>query len=472
MFFTAAFSLVLLLILIKFGVGFIAFSALPFLGMFILKNKFRFEKRISFAWVLFVCSFAIRLIIVVLLNPPVVMDFLSMLNGSWAFSKGDYSFTSNIYYVLWGYQLPFTVWQGLLLKLVPDIFFLKVVNCFLSAGVNVLIYLIAKELYSEEGAKFTSLLYMVFMSPLSLMPVLTNQHVSAFFIVLAVYVFVSQKLRLRFFAKAFVCGALISVGNLMRPEGIVVLTAFAAYFVFEIIKDFSKANFRKVIITAFSLFVGFSVVNIAVDSAVKLSSLNEKGIKNENSLWKFAEGLNLESGGMFSMQDYTAMLEIVERNGGINEELLNYERKLIDMRLKASLTDFAKLFKKKVEVMWVKCDLSWGFAEVYNTEKVIGLISGAKLYRVLEVFDTAVRFTFVFLSVLAGIRVFWLKEAKADYRFLIPAFITFAAFCVFLIIEVQERYAYLPYIFISINAAWGIETIKTIRPNLKRLLIK
>ena len=66
--------------------------------------------------------------------------------------QGDFSFQNDRYFQRWGYQTGLVIWEGVLLKLWNNPLLLRLVNCVVSAGTNVLIYLIARDYFEDLGS--------------------------------------------------------------------------------------------------------------------------------------------------------------------------------------------------------------------------------------------------------------------------------------------------------------------------------
>ena len=166
--FLIAFGIALFFMIFQNGI-FMALAAIA------AASYWGFKKNLKhFCIVLFALSFLSRLAVVLLVNTPISSDFSLMFNSSHSWANGDMSFLRNAYYNLWPYQLPFTAWQALLLYIFDSALFIRIINCFLMAGSNLLIYCIAREISTERSARLCSLLYLVFLFPLSLAPVLTK----------------------------------------------------------------------------------------------------------------------------------------------------------------------------------------------------------------------------------------------------------------------------------------------------------
>ena len=103
-------SLMLLLYLFTNNIILLLLAGL--ISIFISTRKIK-----HFGIILFVVSFIIRLIFIIVANFPQVYDFKTLLEASEMFAKGDYSFNSWFHFATWGYQTAFVIYQGVLLKL-------------------------------------------------------------------------------------------------------------------------------------------------------------------------------------------------------------------------------------------------------------------------------------------------------------------------------------------------------------------
>ncbi len=79
-----------------------------------------------------------------------------------------------------------------------------------------------------------------------------------------------------------------------------------------------------------------------------------------------------------------------------------------------------------------------------------------KLYDYLDSLDEAMFTCALFLAVLGAASLFRHKEK--DFKLYLLPFIIFSAFAVYLVLEVQPRYAYTVQIAVFILAAGGVET--------------
>ena len=128
------------------------------LSFFIARND-RIKK---FGLLLFIISFVIRFVIIIVFNFPQVYDFATLLDASHMFSHGDYSFNQWFHFHTWGYQTGFVIYQGFLLKLFNSEFLLKLLNVLYSSLLCLFVYKFSKKISDEKSARVVSLLYMIF----------------------------------------------------------------------------------------------------------------------------------------------------------------------------------------------------------------------------------------------------------------------------------------------------------------------
>ena len=156
-------------------------------GLLVLLSRWKGVSARRFSLGLFLLSLVIHLGAVAFLTTPIESDFALQYEASRQFAQGDFSFQDTVYFQKWGYQTGLVIWQGTLLKLWDSPTFLRLVNCLVSAGTNVLVYLIARDYFEERAARLASLAYAFFLFPATLVTVLCNNIPSAFFLYLCLY---------------------------------------------------------------------------------------------------------------------------------------------------------------------------------------------------------------------------------------------------------------------------------------------
>ncbi len=198
--------------------------------------KLKIPPRITIISIL-ILSFMLRLIFILLVQTKIKSDFAIMYNASKEVTNGNLSIFNKLYFQNWAYQTPFVLYQALILKLSGSVFVLKLLNICFMTGTNLMIYLIVRKMVSERSAAVVALLYAVYPAPILLSSVLTNQHISTFLIYLGIYILM-RKSNVK---NLIIAGTCFGVGNLMRPDGIIVISAIVIASVI-LIKKVSAAK--------------------------------------------------------------------------------------------------------------------------------------------------------------------------------------------------------------------------------------
>ena len=81
---------------------------------------------------------------------------------------------------MWAYQIPFVLFQSLILRISPTVKAIQLVNLLFMTGTVGLIYAIAKKYFSEVAGLIAAFLYAIYPGAIHMASVLTNQHVSLF----------------------------------------------------------------------------------------------------------------------------------------------------------------------------------------------------------------------------------------------------------------------------------------------------
>lgn len=427
------FSIISLLFLVKNN---IILSVLAFIIVAFISLKVNVKK---FPIILFITSLVIRLVMILLFNFPQVSDFETLLNASNSFTKGDFSFQNDAYFSMWGYQTGFVIYQGIILKLFNSVFVLKLLNAIFSSGLCVIIYLFGKKQVSEKSAKMASLLYMIFPFSLYLNTVLANHHLSTFLMYIGIFFLLKKNKK----TKDYIFAALlISLGNIIRPEGIIVVTTLIIFEILNLKKDTVKMVLKNVLIF---LVIYFLIGGASSFLTIK-TGVNEQGLKNNNPKWKFVLGFNHDSCGYYDASD---------------EKYLNDEEKEIEVikeRVLVNPLKMGKLMTCKVNKFWLQTSLS-SKNDMYTdkTYHVLGFdIKFTDIENIVVSFNTILYIITLFMCMIG---VFFNRKKiikDNSFFFVIMMMVTFG---VYLLIEIQPRYAYFIHVSVFILSAYGYDFV-------------
>lgn len=373
---------------------------------------------------LFLFAFVIRIGVILWIDTPVISDFKTMLDASKELVNGTDAYMSMPYFICWGYQMGHVIYQAILLNIINSITFLKIVNAIVTSSTVIMIYLIGKELSTTKAAIIISIIYSIFLFPLLLNTVLTNQLLPMLLILIAIYLWMKKKKENKLMP--VIIGILLGISNMLRSETIVIIIAFVLYTIFLMIK---KENRKALIINLCLIIISYFTLTTATSFVLKATDISPSGLENKNSSWKFLEGLNIETRGQYSEDDAIKY---------------SYDKKKTTKELKRRIQEewqqYPLLFAKKTKILWLNSDLSWPLGHIENQEDL-------KLY---EGINQIFIYFFVIMSLLSAITLFKKTYKKEQILILLILFVYFG---VYLFIEVMPRYAYSLQIFEALLAS-------------------
>lgn len=411
-----------------------------------------------FTLLLLAGGLVLRICIVLVLHPPLESDFLMMYQAAQSLLGGDLSFVDTPYFSLWAYQSVFVAWEAMWLSLWNSPVFLELVGAVLSTGIICLLYRMARGWVSERAAQAACLLLTIFPYVLTLHTVLTNQIASAFFLTLGIWLLASDDCRRLGFWRFPLAGLALQCGNLLRSEGIIFVVAVLAWIIFEAVQH--PETVKRLAAGMLALLVVYFAANGVADAVVR-TTLNPYGVQNGDPGWKFVTGLNFDTSGGYSQEDWSKIYPTLDENYQITEQTEAVQGALIAERLSAGPVKLIRHMLNKLRLMWNADALNWalGHTQQQPEQIILGLISRGDTYTLICQFD---RGLFYLAMLLAGFglivpRAQWKQRPAAAY---LPYFVFFAAFCAMLLIEVQPRYAYLPQLFLFLAAAFGLDCLR------------
>ena len=398
----------------------------------------KWVKENKFIVFIFLFSFIIRLGVILLVDTPIISDFKMMYDAALEIVNGTDSYKSMGYFITWGYQMGHVLYQAFLLNIVNSVFFLKIVNCIITSLTVVFVYLISKRICSERSAKISSILYSIFLFPLLLNTVLTNQFLPVLLILIALYILLNINFKKKIVISSAVVGILLGLSNIFRSETIVIVFSILLYFVFLFI---TKVDWKKLIVSFLIIFMGYYVVFNGTSLLLKVTNVSPSGLDILNSSWKFVLGFNYETSGMYSNEDAAIYAGDSE---AAKKEAIN------------RIMQFEKIplhFLKKTKILWFNSDLSWSISmdEVY--------------YKALNVIN---QLWIILFNILAVCSAFRFVKLKFDKEHVLMCLILLVYFGVYLLIEVMPRYAYSLQVFEAIIIGISLDYIFTKIKALKK----
>lgn len=361
-----------------------------------------------------------------------VSDFALLYDSAAALAGGDASALSGEYFLHWGYQVPFVLYEALVIRLGGGVGALRVLNLLWTAGASGLVYLFARKFAGPRAGFAAGLLYAVYPGALILAGVLTNQHISLFFCLLGMWLIVERgpfaeggtpTSRALYGAAA---GLSLSLAGLMRPESVLALAS--AVVTAAVLLIARRVSLRRLILPLAAVFAAYFALNAAASAAVSASGIAPGGIGNSRPEWKFVIGLDTESGGTYS-----------EANEYILDIADDAERReAAGKAIRASLEGCDDL----TGFFWGKVEGLWG-----SQEDLSFVTGGLPMESALVIAERA---AFLLAAALAALGCVAALRRRAGAAELMDMCALSAAFICYLFIEIQPRYRYgtVPFIFI------------------------
>lgn len=414
----------------------------------IILFKIKYSNR--FIVSLFLTAVIVRLLWIISINTLPASDFKIMYEAALELAKGNYEEVLNSYYLnTWVYQLGFTGYLALILKLFNNsLFMVKLINVIIVSLIPVVIYFSSKKLVCEKAARIPAILYALYIGSIVNTSVLTNQHLATLLFYIAILLILSNINR-KF--KWILVGMAIAIGQIIRPEGPIVLLAILLFLVFKDITNIKKVG------KSLLEFIGILSIVFIISKIVSLGFINagitNYQLSNRDPLWKLVCGLNHDTKGTYSEEDW----EYLDGFGGLGKQREKAEIELIKNRL----TEYKRLpitFAYKYVVMWGGNDTSLQLSFTDN-------IDNSTLYNIVLKLE---KIQYIVISVMFMIGIINIIKRKEGFGKNHIYLIIFLGYLLaHLLIEVQPRYRYfaLPIFFI-------ISSYSLTGSKIKRSLIK
>ncbi len=377
----------------------------------------------NFPLFIFIISLVIRVLISIYLKTSITDDFKTMLDASRSVLNNNLSFINTMYFKTYPYQIGHVLYQALLLKIINSVLFLKIINSIITSLIVVFIYLISKYLFKEKTARLISILYLLYLYPLYLNTVLTNQHLPALLSLIVIYLIVSKKINYKL---SILIGLLLAIANVFRTESIIFILSIAVYYILTMNKDNYKMIIKSILLIIVTYFIIFNSISIIIS----LTPIKTK-LTNNSGYWKFYCGLNYESNGIYNNED--AITYFNENKDG---------KELLVERIKKDKTKLPVLFLKKEVILWTQ------------TNYDLRIKNSSNLLSSLEHFNQGYLNLILLLFIVS---LFVTKYEKKET--LLLKILIFIYYGVYMFIEISPRYAYILHMILFLLLGLGIEKI-------------
>lgn len=408
-----------------------------------IKN-FMFDK---FHYIIFICAFVIRLVVYLKLQIVPRSDFAAVLNAAKELVNGINIMNTSSYFIMWGYQTGMVIYDAVVIGILGIEMWLHIFDCLYGAGICLFIYLIAKEIFSKKSAICVSVFYCIGIYVSAFCGVLSNHHIYTIILLIAIYLIVAKRYNnMNNLLKYTIVATLLAIANIFRSESIVYVLAVIAYV---FVNAFSKKEWKKGLYTICTVVLVYIIIGKSASYIIKATGLNQSGLENKDTLWKFVCGTDYRVNGGYSNEGTKYI-------GNTELELEYIKNNLKSLSLKQKI----ELVNNKEKEFWSNIPYYWVFYELEGKSvNIFGVnCSFSGILEYIKMYDKTL-FLICVISML--ILVVYGKITKdEDKRLYLFYLMILANFCAYIFIEVSGRYSYIAKVIVYILAAGGIDCLK------------
>ena len=450
---------------VKFGlimlIGLVFVTAAIIISVFKLSDS---KYRIFWLTIILI-GIALRIVYSLTIDVSIVSDQQHCLTAAQQAANGDFSWaTSDDYFVVWAYQIPFVLYESVILKIFGTIRALYVFNGLFSILTCIFIYLIFKKVYQKNVALITTAIFACFPMLICSISRLYNQIIAGVFLLCAIYffidvckqptLFVTKKAIKNIILPCALTGMFLGISNVFRPEAIIGVLAVVVWFAYSFITKANKKNVWTLLLGSaigiLAAYLSYKIVNVGVGTAVIFSGISPNGISNGCIYWTIVCGMTPDSYGGYSTT-YISILDYKEPS----EQFVVFKKMMAEIFSNRSIGDIIHFFVMKEYKMWGEI---YYCCELNNAPNLV--------YVLLNNISHGI-YIITALFALLGLRKRKFNPTKA---FLIILFLGF--FMALVIKEANSPYRYSTVLVLVLMSANGIEYLIDKKMNIKSRFLK
>lgn len=385
-----------------------------------------------------------------------VSDYGNFWSRAFNYEVGNPLYQSdNDYFSKYAYQTGFFVYVVGVVKIFGyNIFVIQFLNVIYQALILYVTYLIVNKVFQNiRMARLAVLLLMIDLDWFALNAQTSNQYLGSLMFLLTFYLLMLDKTKYYLLA-----GVTLALGCIVRPIGPVVVAGIVVFGL--LIKLWKKHNYQSSLKILATLAIYFLLFSLA-GWGIKASGINEYGLSNRDSEWKFVTGLNYDSNGAYS-PDLNRFIDPSKSRAEMNaieKAQVKRERAFLNQH-----HSWLRLFVNKTQLLWSSRTMATDSTNfnLNHSQKTFDLVNYSAYIGSIIL---------IIFSWIGSLELFKTKFNDNLYLLLLPLM---ALAVVQLLIEVQGRYRieFLPVIAIigSLGLYKSIELIRSFAPKEKESL--
>ena len=418
-------------------------------GYICVKTKIYLDKR--FWIILFISGVVAKLFVALFIHADIVNDMKRCLSAAQSTLQGDMSWQEDKYFIQYGFQIPFVLYEAFVLKLFNSTTMLYFINALLSIATAILIKQIVSNMVNDEYTSwFISTIYMLLPSTFLRVSVLYNQILGGFFLTLGILIYSSYCRSRKRIAQLFVSGIILGIGSIFRQDVAIVFIAIICTEAFMRLKELLKntrncqasKGYMTAVLSLLLFVVGYFCAVKGVDYVLRVFKLAKYGIGNSTPLHTIIQGLSPENAGYYS--EKYEILDTETQNMGLLQGI-RYIINYISTAENMNIFDWVYFAIRKTYAMWGSVEGAYALLESHSITNIAALTIAC-----MEV------------PFYCGILGFALYGMKKEYNneILLFSVCIIGYFIAYAIAEIKPRYRYNPMICLFLLASFGVLRIK------------
>lgn len=388
--------------------------------------------------IILLLAFILRLLYILSVDFKPFSDFKVIYDSGQKIASGDYSvFKGTSYIARFTHLTILTLYFGMIIKVFSNaLLIIKLINIILSTVNIYIIYLISLELY-EDRKKTIIICFIACIFPAFIVynSVLCSENLAMPFFLGSILIFilvVKSKINLHWI---LVSGLLLSVGNLFRIVGTILIIAYIFYLIIYYLN-------KKSIKISMLLIISFLVPLLTVNTILLKLNITEYSLwqGREPAITSVLKGTNIQSIGMWNEEDG----KLPQKYDFNYDEVESASKSIIKERLTGTpLYKLIGFYIIKFMGQWSSGD----FSGIYWSTGVVSILNTTLTLSTVLFFYSQVLYFILMIFIYK--QLFYTKQ-YLDNKLINLLYIIFCGFGFFyLIIEQQPRYAYIvSWIFI------------------------
>lgn len=419
---------------------------------YVLLEKLLDKNEKIFKIVLVCCSIFIYTVWNLIANTQPVSDYRVLIDGAKQFIQGNFSklsFDKTNYFYFFNFQTGYVIYLASVMKLLgTSLLSLKFVEVLILSFSNLLVYLIARNIYNKKIGLVSALVYSTLLFNIAGSSVINNQHLNVLFVLMAIYLLTKNNKEKSNYFLMIISGILLALSYIFRQSGLIFIIAVICFMILLLLsKDKEmKFNFKNLLV----FIVTIGIFLFSYDNILKITHVVPNSALAINAKYfKYVTGIY----GHGITETYTTSAEKTYVYYDLKNFNFDYDkyndacREFLKNRFIKAKSETIAFISKRVAQFTSEPD--------NQIDHAVG-----KDFTDRNIYNVAVNYgytQYIMILFLAFISVVFVKKENKNIKnknmFIFWQIVFIGFFLCHLVMESQSRYRYDQYLALTILAA-------------------